>query len=113
MKNLLLFVFLLISCSDGHVPTIKIVEYKTYDTPAKSQLSIRVILPDASESEVRSVMKDIFDKALSTRLKYHPQPTHIFLYAYRDSASIKSANWIAKQEKNQDVIGILEMNTVK
>lgn len=107
MKRLIPSLLLFFSCTTGNEPQFQIVEYKKYDSPAKSQVSIRVILPDATKPQIQSIMKDLFDNARTNRFKFHKEPTHIYIYAYRDSMAISKGAWIAKQERTISDTGTL------
>jgi hypothetical protein len=96
MKSLIGILILVAACSMPGV-NYKVAEYEKYDVPAKSQISMRIVLNDSvTRANVSHVLMNEFKYSLDKSMTYHNPPSHIFIYVYDSSTNVKdqSDEWV-------------------
>lgn len=73
-----------------------IVEQKDYDTPSKTQYSLRVkVKTGLSNDSLTLLCNHLFYEGLNRKFENSKQPSHIFIYVYDDTTKDCQANWAA------------------
>ena len=80
-----------------------ILEKNIYDIPLKSQILLRIELTDSvyTKAQVIAFCERLAEVASSTEMKYHPVPTHVWIYIYKSKADCQKdgSSWIAMYGK--------------
>lgn len=102
MKKLipLVVALFLLACESG--PKYKLLKYEEYDIPAKSQIETRILLMDSlTKKNVTHLLQTSWNNDSAKTFKYHPKPTHIFIYVYKDSIDYKNGggDWIGMMSR--------------
>ena len=90
--------------SEGSLPIYEIVDRKTHDVPAKTQIELHAVLSGMlDEPRLRQLLYKLYDDANATRGFQHRsgKPTHVFIYLYtsRDHFDSHFGQWIAMLSK--------------
>lgn len=102
-KYLLIALFgLLWACTTSNIPANEIIENSISDTPAKSQVLIRLELTGTyTPAQVKELCEMMVRISSDKTMKYHPKPTHIWVYIYKSKADFEKdgGSWIAMYGK--------------
>lgn len=106
MKKLMfiaLLIGLLCCCSNKDDLNYAIIENTHYDIPLKSQILMRIELTDSvyTKAQIIKFCESWVRVASSTEMKYHPTPTHIWVYIYKSKEDFlkDGTSWIAMYGK--------------
>jgi hypothetical protein len=85
-------------------PAYKVVADEIQDVPGKSQVLLRVVVPQKpTESELRALLRALFDKARQRRgFKYRQHPNAVYVAAYGPNTSPEGASWIGMLGYNEN-----------
>lgn len=85
------------------LPKYEVFDRKVYDTPIKTQVQIDLLVTEnLTPKALRNLLAKVFLETDKQRgFKYHPTPTHVFIYAYPDKerAESGSGGWAAMLSK--------------
>ena len=105
MKALLfsiLMVCLFYGCTTSNIPENEIIENTVSDAPVKSQVTIRFELTGTyTAAQVKELCEMMVRISSEKEMKYHPKPTHIWVYIYKSKADFlkDGSSWIAMYGK--------------
>jgi len=100
MKTKLLLLLLsigLFSCQSEKPYSFDILEEKVYDIPFKTQYHERLVLNKPITKEgLNQLLQDEFKYAMQKEYKHHPEPTHIFIYVYKEKGDFEKdgSSWV-------------------
>ncbi|MEX2317491.1 MAG: hypothetical protein WD669_10095 [Pirellulales bacterium] len=97
--------------SERSLPSYEVVDRKTYDVPAKTQIELHAVVSGTlTETGLKQLLKKLYEEANTSRgFKYHSgKPTHVFIYVYtsREHYDAHFGQWIAMLSKAGERSGI-------
>lgn len=93
---LLIMIFKLSSGRSKPPVAYNVIENKDYDTPAKTQVILRVTArAGLTQDSLTILCNHLFSEALHKKFKNSKQPSHIFIYVYDDTTTEHQGNWAA------------------
>lgn len=102
-KYLLVALFgLLFACTTSNIPATEIIENSVSDTPAKSQVLMRLELTGPyTPAQVKELCEMMVRISSDKSMKCHPKPTHVWVYIYKSKADFMKdgGSWIAMYGK--------------
>lgn len=96
---------LLFGCTTSNIPSNEVIENSVLDTPAKSQVLIRLELTDTyTPAQVKELCEMMVRISSDKPMQYHPKPTHVWVYIYKSKSDFEKdgASWIAMYGKPGD-----------
>ena len=100
-----LFIGLFCCCTTSNIPDNEVIENSVYDAPVKSQVLIRLELTGTyTAAQVKELCEMMVRISSDKPMKYHPKPTHIWVYIYKSKADFlkDGSSWIAMYGKAGD-----------
>jgi hypothetical protein len=97
-----LVIGLLCCCSKGSLPEYEVIDNNVYDVPAKSQVALQIELKGVyTAAQVKELCEMMVSISSERKMKYHPVPTHIWVYIYKSKADCKrdGSSWVAMYGK--------------
>lgn len=74
-----------------------------YDAPIKTQVTLKLLVSGTiTRASLDQVLRSLHDQVAARRgFRYHPNPTHIFIYAFTSRERASSGQWIAMLAKTR------------
>ena len=98
-----LLVGLFCCCESKNELKYNVIENELYDIPLKSQILIRLELTDSiyTKAQLVDFCESWVRVASAKEMKFHPTPTHIWIYIYKSKADCMKdgSSWIAMYGK--------------